>query len=888
VLAGLVVFHAVNNWLWLRANETILGWDVPSHLGTSYIYHYMLRPLTLKTLFATIIWHPNRPPLPFLTAVPLYRVFGVSPDVGTMFNLFYLAVLLGAVYGIGQQMGGRRVGLLAAFVVATLPMIYAMSRYFYLELGLTATVALSIYLLLATDGFEKRSMSLLFGISLGLGLLTKRTYLAFMVAPLVLVVARSRVFLSLKGRLQGGLPIDGRDFLVALAVGLFLSSIWYLPAREITSQLPLGVWLWPLWALLITATTLFLRLSVGPDSNLLSALGLGATIGSLWYLPRINFVERLLLMGFGVNDPRERSANLDTLGTYFFFPSKLITEHLSPVTFGLLLIAVAGLVSYLLRRGSIRATLRGANNAWWVTTLWVIGAYLIFTVSIYRKSRGIVPVLPALALLLAAGLFRLPSPRFPRGLGKKTVALLVALVIIWGLCQFFVLTFPGPHHLAEATTFRLPLVGEVSVFARGGTIQLPASGETDPAYWVVPDLLESVEAGRQASGAARVQVGVLVNNEHVNPDLLGLIALQSFPGIQIQNLASTDNQDSLVPRLFEQDYLVLIDGDYMLIDAAAQEALQHLREAPGFFEAVFALAERFRLPDGDTVLLYRKAQGARSTDSLEGYRSAAEMIDNLGQAGDAILLVPPNQAEAVARVYSGSLTPYFLPDPTGQPLDPDATNQTLSAIMDRHPVLFALFREEEAVDPERQIESWLNEHAFRSYSEWFDGVRMVIYGAPTTAAGEAKHPSGAQLDGIRLVGYTVADETVRPGQLVRLALFWQAQEVVTEPLTVFAHLVDQEGQLVAQQDGEPAGGSRPTVSWSSGELVRDQRGILLPRDTPPGEYRLVVGLYRPDSGQRLLVNPGSGEGSGSGTNTSAAAPRDQIVLEDVPIRVEAP
>jgi 4-amino-4-deoxy-L-arabinose transferase-like glycosyltransferase len=182
VLIVLVLFHAVNNWRWLTANVTVLGWDVPSHLGTSFIYNDMLRPLNLRTLFSAVVWHPNRPPLFFLSAIPLYRLAGVSADVGTMVNVLYLAVLFGSVYSIGRRLGGRSVGLLAAFVVATLPMIYAISRFFYLELALTAMVTLSIYLLLASEGFENRLASLLFGLSFGLGLLTKRTYLVFLFA----------------------------------------------------------------------------------------------------------------------------------------------------------------------------------------------------------------------------------------------------------------------------------------------------------------------------------------------------------------------------------------------------------------------------------------------------------------------------------------------------------------------------------------------------------------------------------------------------------------------------------------------------------------------------------------------------------------------------------
>ena len=225
LLMALVAFHAFHNWRWLAANVTLLGWDVPSHLGTSFIYDGLLDPFTPKTLFASVVWHPNRPPLFFLSAIPLYRLFGLSADVGIMVNVLYLAVLFGSVYGIGRRLGGRGAGLLAAFVVATLPMIYAMSRTFYLELALAAMVSLSVYLLLASERFEDRTASLLFGLSFGLGLLTKRTYLVFMLAPLCLVAVRSNAWRLLKQRWQAGFHLDAKDALWSLGLGVALALI---------------------------------------------------------------------------------------------------------------------------------------------------------------------------------------------------------------------------------------------------------------------------------------------------------------------------------------------------------------------------------------------------------------------------------------------------------------------------------------------------------------------------------------------------------------------------------------------------------------------------------------------------------------------------------------
>lgn len=43
----------------------------------------------------------------------------------------------------------------------------------------------------------------------------------------------------------------------------------------------------------------------------------------------------------------------------------------------------------------------------------------------------------------------------------------------------------------------------------------------------------------------------------------------------------------------------------------------------------------------------------------------------------------------------------------------------------------------------------------------------------------------------------------------------------------------------------PLDGSRPSSSWQPGELIRDDQDLPIPAETPPGRYRLVVGMLMP-------------------------------------------
>jgi len=73
--------------------------------------------------------------------------------------------------------------------------------------------------------------------------------------------------------------------------------------------------------------------------------------------------------------------------------------------------------------------------------------------------------------------------------------------------------------------------------------------------------------------------------------------------------------------------------------------------------------------------------------------------------------------------------------------------------------------------------------------------------------------------------------------------------------TMFLHLGSDDQPPLAQADGEPLAGDLPTSLWE-GEAITDVRHLTIPSTIPPGSYRLTVGFYNWESGQRLTV-PGT-------------------------------
>jgi hypothetical protein len=125
-------------------------------------------------------------------------------------------------------------------------------------------------------------------------------------------------------------------------------------------------------------------------------------------------------------------------------------------------------------------------------------------------------------------------------------------------------------------------------------------------------------------------------------------------------------------------------------------------------------------------------------------------------------------------------------------------------------------------------------------------VRIV----PVPPRVEPLKPAQAEwANGIRLISATIEPRD----RHMRVNLAWQATEPLDQDLTVFVHLLDAGGQLVAQQDQPPQGGNLPTSVWRPGEIVRDTIDVALPPAAAERWMKIVVGFYDPNSLQRAKL-----------------------------------
>ncbi len=108
---------------------------------------------------------------------------------------------------------------------------------------------------------------------------------------------------------------------------------------------------------------------------------------------------------------------------------------------------------------------------------------------------------------------------------------------------------------------------------------------------------------------------------------------------------------------------------------------------------------------------------------------------------------------------------------------------------------------------------------------------------------------------IELLGYEINTDgpggPVQPGSRIKLKLIWRAKNALSQSLKVFIHVMDANGKLVTQKDGVPGNWSLPTDTWAAGEVIADSYEIPVPPEAASGDYKVQVGIYNPEDGQRL-------------------------------------
>jgi hypothetical protein len=94
-----------------------------------------------------------------------------------------------------------------------------------------------------------------------------------------------------------------------------------------------------------------------------------------------------------------------------------------------------------------------------------------------------------------------------------------------------------------------------------------------------------------------------------------------------------------------------------------------------------------------------------------------------------------------------------------------------------------------------------------------------------------------------LRGYSLSTRNLRPGDQMRVTLYWQSLGSTLTSYRVFVHLVGENGRVAGGKDVVPDQGAYATVLWRPGDWIQDTVTFTTAPDAVPGVYQLEVGLY---------------------------------------------
>ncbi len=185
----LILFHLSTNLIWIN-NNTYPGLSEEGG-QLSFITH-LYRDSHYKQNYTNIEWikrlinnRSDRPPLFYLVSLSLIQILGFRYAVCVITNSLFFIFLILATYNIGKHLGNKTVGLWSAIIVSFYLPIYVNSHTYDMVLATTTLVSCAILAFLETNCFTKRRNSIICGIIMGLGLLTKQTFVIFILGPLV-------------------------------------------------------------------------------------------------------------------------------------------------------------------------------------------------------------------------------------------------------------------------------------------------------------------------------------------------------------------------------------------------------------------------------------------------------------------------------------------------------------------------------------------------------------------------------------------------------------------------------------------------------------------------------------------------------------------------------
>jgi hypothetical protein len=141
---------------------------------------------------------------------------------------------------------------------------------------------------------------------------------------------------------------------------------------------------------------------------------------------------------------------------------------------------------------------------------------------------------------------------------------------------------------------------------------------------------------------------------------------------------------------------------------------------------------------------------------------------------------------------------------------------------------------------------------------WYENFRLVQYATALRLGGVKERPINEALLGRRAEQVTItsvrAPSVAAAGKPIPIDIQYRLEAPTDQNLRWFVQLLSGQNIPLAQLDTAPNDNYITFSSLPAREVLTERAGLLVPENTPEGDYLLIAGLYNPDDeGARLIT-----------------------------------
>jgi 4-amino-4-deoxy-L-arabinose transferase-like glycosyltransferase len=191
LVLALVVYLSV---AWIYKHPFAINWDESEYINTLHLDIFSFKSKGFIDYIRTIFSHdPYRPPGYRLASFPLALPIGVSPILLRLISVFLWVVSIILMYLTANSIAGSTAGSIAAIFMALCPIAESSINIFGTEYVLYLSITGTLYFLFRDWNLpQPRHINWIgMGLFIGLGLLSKLSFIVVVIAPLLLTIILS-------------------------------------------------------------------------------------------------------------------------------------------------------------------------------------------------------------------------------------------------------------------------------------------------------------------------------------------------------------------------------------------------------------------------------------------------------------------------------------------------------------------------------------------------------------------------------------------------------------------------------------------------------------------------------------------------------------------------